>query len=146
MPDGADAGPLLLIGAPDAVLDLAAGLARAPRTRLSVGYSAPDLLRLYRRRRPHLVAVDLTLDLPEVVARLREPRRPGHAGATDPIAAFVGRPLADIERALILATLARCHGNRTRAAAMLGVSVRTLRNRLHQFEHDGATHRIGADG
>jgi hypothetical protein len=45
--------------------------------------------------------------------------------------------LADIEREHILATLARCDGNRTHAAQMLGISVRCLRNKLHRYVEDG---------
>jgi DNA-binding NtrC family response regulator len=52
--------------------------------------------------------------------------------ATDPLARFVGRPLAELEDEVIAATLQRCNGNRTRAAAMLGIGVRTLFNRLRQ--------------
>ena len=51
--------------------------------------------------------------------------------------ALVGRRLADVERDLILDTLGFCLGNRTRAAKMLGVSIRTMRNRLKEFASDG---------
>lgn len=51
--------------------------------------------------------------------------------------ALVGRRLADVERDLILDTLRFCLGNRTRAAKMLGVSIRTMRNRLKEFALDG---------
>lgn len=53
--------------------------------------------------------------------------------------ALVGRRLADVERDLILDTLCFCLGNRTRAAKMLGVSIRTMRNRLKEFASDGLT-------
>lgn len=45
----------------------------------------------------------------------------------------VGRKLEDVERDLILKTLARCGGNRTWAADILGISVRTLRNKLLRY-------------
>jgi transcriptional regulator with PAS, ATPase and Fis domain len=41
--------------------------------------------------------------------------------------------LAEIEKRHILATLDRCKGNRTHAAKLLGVSIRTLRNKLHEY-------------
>ena len=50
--------------------------------------------------------------------------------AGDPIEALVGRTLAEVESRLITATLARCGGNRTRAARTLGIGVRTLFNKL----------------
>jgi DNA-binding NtrC family response regulator len=46
--------------------------------------------------------------------------------------------LADIEKEHILATLEACNGNRTRAAEVLGISVRCLRNKLHLYLEEGA--------
>lgn len=46
----------------------------------------------------------------------------------------VGRRLADVERDLIIATLTRCGGNRTWAAEILGICVRTLRNKLITYD------------
>ncbi len=43
---------------------------------------------------------------------------------------------SEMERRLILATLERVGGNRTRAAETLGVSVRTIRNRLRQYREE----------
>lgn len=53
------------------------------------------------------------------------------------IAALVGRTVEDVERALILRTLERCHGNRTSASGILGISVRTMRNKLKTFVEAG---------
>ncbi|KQN90293.1 hypothetical protein ASE95_16005 [Sphingomonas sp. Leaf231] len=50
---------------------------------------------------------------------------------------LVGCTLTDVERALILVTLAYCHGNRTSAAQVLGISVRTMRNKLRLFLDEG---------
>jgi len=41
-----------------------------------------------------------------------------------------------MERRLILSTLERVGGNRTRAAEALGISVRTIRNRLRQYREE----------
>ncbi len=50
---------------------------------------------------------------------------------------LVGRKLADVERDLILGTLDHCLGNRTHAANILGISIRTLRNKLSQYRDEG---------
>jgi len=47
--------------------------------------------------------------------------------------------LRDTEQDIILQTLAACGGNKTRAAAQLGVSVKTLYNKLKRFENRQAT-------
>ncbi|MCX7339948.1 MAG: sigma-54 dependent transcriptional regulator [Hyphomicrobiales bacterium] len=46
---------------------------------------------------------------------------------------LVGRTVADVERDLILDTLDHCLGNRTHAARILGISIRTLRNKLNEY-------------
>jgi two-component system response regulator FlrC len=51
--------------------------------------------------------------------------------------ALVGRTVADVERDLILETLKHCLGNRTHAANILGISIRTLRNKLNEYTSDG---------
>jgi DNA-binding NtrC family response regulator len=51
---------------------------------------------------------------------------------------LVGRTVAAVERDLILETLKHCLGNRTHAANILGISIRTLRNKLNEYAADGA--------
>jgi DNA-binding NtrC family response regulator len=51
---------------------------------------------------------------------------------------LVGRTVAEVERDLILETLKHCLGNRTHAANILGISIRTLRNKLNEYAADGA--------
>ena len=51
---------------------------------------------------------------------------------------MIGRTVADVERDLILQTLDHCLGNRTHAANILGISIRTLRNKLKQYADEGA--------
>ncbi|MGD9942055.1 MAG: sigma-54-dependent transcriptional regulator [Burkholderiaceae bacterium] len=48
----------------------------------------------------------------------------------------VGMSIAEAERRLILATLAHCGGHRERASEMLGVSPKTLYNRLKTYERE----------
>jgi two-component system, response regulator FlrC len=51
--------------------------------------------------------------------------------------ALVGRTVADVERDLIIDTLHHCLGNRTHAATILGISIRTLRNKLKLYSESG---------
>ena len=48
-------------------------------------------------------------------------------------AEFQDLPLEEIERAVILSRIERCHGNKTEAAALLGVTPRTLRNKIARW-------------
>jgi DNA-binding NtrC family response regulator len=54
-----------------------------------------------------------------------------------PAAGLVGRTVADVERDLIIDTLYHCLGNRTHAATILGISIRTLRNKLNLYTAEG---------
>ena len=77
-------------------------------------------------------------------ARLQDGARAAH----DPVAiateaastatrGLVGRTVSDVERDLILDTLDHCLGNRTHAANILGISIRTLRNKLREYSQAG---------
>ena len=46
-------------------------------------------------------------------------------------------PLEQIERQHILRTLESTDGNRTQASKILGISIRTLRNKLSIYRSDG---------
>lgn len=50
---------------------------------------------------------------------------------------LVGLPVAEVERGLILATLRQTEGNRTHAAQLLGISIRTMRNKLREYAESG---------
>ena len=52
---------------------------------------------------------------------------------------LVGRRIAEIECELIIETLADQHGSRTNAAKLLGISIRTLRNKIHEYDGRGKT-------
>ena len=75
--------------------------------------------------------------------RLDDPRHRSRAVAHAALAAeqvtraLVGRTVADVERDLIVETLKHCLGNRTHAANILGISIRTLRNKLNEYAADG---------
>ncbi|MES2861495.1 MAG: sigma-54 dependent transcriptional regulator [Pseudomonadota bacterium] len=51
--------------------------------------------------------------------------------------AYVGQTVAQMEKTLILDTLTHCLGNRTHAANILGISIRTLRNKLNEYSDEG---------
>jgi DNA-binding NtrC family response regulator len=59
------------------------------------------------------------------------------AAAATTTRALVGRTVSDVERELILDTLDHCLGNRTHAANILGISIRTLRNKLREYSQAG---------
>jgi DNA-binding NtrC family response regulator len=50
---------------------------------------------------------------------------------------LIGSTVEEVERALVVHTLARCDGNRTYAARVLGLSVRTLRNKIRVYSAEG---------
>lgn len=58
-------------------------------------------------------------------------------GGADARSALVGKTVAEVERDLIIDTLSHCLGNRTHAANILGISIRTLRNKLKQYSEEG---------
>ena len=61
-----------------------------------------------------------------------------HVDDSDQFALFmIGKTVADVERALILGTLRHALGNRTHAASLLGISIRTLRNKLNEYASRG---------
>jgi DNA-binding NtrC family response regulator len=75
---------------------------------------------------------------PDTGAAAPEPG--GSAASTEASSAtrpLVGRTVADVERDLIIDTLRHCVGNRTHAANILGISIRTLRNKLKAYTEEG---------
>jgi DNA-binding NtrC family response regulator len=63
------------------------------------------------------------------------PPRPVPAAADGPIKTIqVGTSLAQVERQLILATLEHCGNDKRKASAILGISLKTLYNRLNVYE------------
>ncbi|HCU06134.1 MAG TPA: sigma-54-dependent Fis family transcriptional regulator [Holosporales bacterium] len=47
---------------------------------------------------------------------------------------FIGKSIQDVEKELILKTLAHCTGHKNNAAQILGISIRTLQNKLKEYE------------
>jgi DNA-binding NtrC family response regulator len=52
---------------------------------------------------------------------------------------YVGQTVAAMEQQLIIDTLGHCLGNRTHAANILGISIRTLRNKLKEYTEAGVS-------
>jgi DNA-binding NtrC family response regulator len=61
------------------------------------------------------------------------PHAPPVEGPSSPFNAYVGQKLEDIERDLIIQTIGYTRGNRTHAANLLGISIRSLRNKLREY-------------
>jgi DNA-binding NtrC family response regulator len=57
-------------------------------------------------------------------------------GTTFPVQ--VGSSVADVEQRLIMATLEACNGNKQKAAEVLGVSLKTIYNRLNAYRENRA--------
>ncbi len=62
------------------------------------------------------------------------------------VESLIGRSVAAVERDLIINTLEHCLGNRTHAANILGISIRTLRNKLNQYKDEGVNIPASASG
>lgn len=78
-----------------------------------------------------VLAKAATLSLDDLPPMIRREHRRGWARIDIP----EGLTLEDVERAVVQQTLDRWHGNRTRAARSLGISVRTLQRRLKEWGH-----------
>jgi DNA-binding NtrC family response regulator len=74
-----------------------------------------------------LTVADLSIK-PELLRR-------GAADGT--VASMAGRPLDEIERILILATLERTGGNKLETAKLLGIDRKTLYNKLRRYQQEG---------
>jgi DNA-binding NtrC family response regulator len=57
---------------------------------------------------------------------------------------LAGKPLADIEKQVILSTLQRFRGHRIKTASALGIGVRTLGMKLKKWREEGELVEAGA--
>jgi DNA-binding NtrC family response regulator len=73
------------------------------------------------------IMADSTIDLEDLAARRQYAKDP--AQTSD-----VSGSLGDAERQHILATLENCGGDKRKAAEILGISLKTLYNRLHLYQ------------
>lgn len=70
---------------------------------------------------------------------------PARAAPANVVSIAVGTSLADADRQLILATLQQCGGVKKRAAEVLGISLKTLYNRLEEYAESGDDSVYAAD-
>ena len=106
----------------------------SPATRqLFLEYDWPGNVRELQNaiERAVVLATDTTLE-PEHFPLGNALLRPGGGGDAPSFRA--GATVAEMEKELILQTLEHCQQNRTRAAELLGISVRTLRNKLNEYK------------
>ncbi|MDP3935709.1 MAG: helix-turn-helix domain-containing protein, partial [Alphaproteobacteria bacterium] len=68
------------------------------------------------------------------------PQSTNHAPIIVPPSTLVGQTVAEVEKTLIMGTLDHCLGNRTHAANILGISLRTLRNKLNLYKAEHNIH------
>ena len=78
-------------------------------------------------------------EIKEEAVMLTEMPQPAaqQSSETGGTAGMVGLTVADVEKNLIIDTLKHTLGNRTHAANILGISIRTLRNKLIQYSDEG---------
>lgn len=90
-----------------------------------------------------LLTGKLTTQEPAATPAPHSPVAPVGGTAAPKRSDMVGRTVEDVERELILDTLDYCLGNRTQAANILGISIRTLRNKLKQYADNEALRSTG---
>lgn len=91
---------------------------------------------------PEAIAVGLETSLAAKVTHAVQNVSGAPAGMSDHL---VGKTVAEVERDLIVKTLDKCLGNRTHAANILGISIRTLRNKLKQYSEEGVPIAVGGE-
>ena len=73
-------------------------------------------------------------------------RIPSRETSASPTTIRSGTTVEEMEKALILETLKSTEWNRTQAAKMLGISIRTLRNKINDYRAQGIQIGEGAEG
>jgi DNA-binding NtrC family response regulator len=81
------------------------------------------------------ILAEKTVELPHphLASRVKKPVTQG-----DAMSVWIGTPLADAQKQIILGTLKYCGGDKRRAAKALGVSLKTLYNRLSVYGGDAS--------
>jgi DNA-binding NtrC family response regulator len=81
-----------------------------------------------------LAEKSVELPHPHLMSRVKKPVTLG-----DSMSVWIGTPLADAQKQIILGTLKYCGGDKRRAAKALGVSLKTLYNRLSTYGDEDET-------
>jgi DNA-binding NtrC family response regulator len=133
-------------------------LERVEKVKKRLGNDALDLMRTYRwpgnvRELKNVVHSGFILAADVITADCLPQELHGPAPEARPPAPVEGmvtvRPgttIADAERMLIFATLRQFGGDKTRAAESLGISLKTLYNRLHAYEKEDRAPEAALDG
>jgi len=74
------------------------------------------------------------------------PARPPAGDVSDSICLEAGKPLSEMEKAYIQLTLRFTNNHKARAAEILGISIRTLQNRLAEFAAEAAEGKVNRAG
>jgi len=74
---------------------------------------------------------------PNAAEQLFPTRTEGSPALVTIVPWLVGYTIEEVERELILSSLAHFRGNRTWTANVLGISIRTLRNKIHEYTAQG---------
>ena len=102
-------------------------------------YAWPGNIRELENTIHRAVILSTGNEIKEEAVMLTEMPQPAaqQSSETGGTAGMVGRTVADVEKNLIIDTLKHTLGNRTHAANILGISIRTLRNKLKQYSEEG---------
>ena len=111
------------------------GVSPAARRKL-FSFDWPGNVRQLRNVVESMVVVDYDglLDADDLPEELADPAGEPPEPSTAPLAALVGKPLAELERLFIAETLRVTGGNREEAAQMLGIGERTLYRKIKEYQ------------
>ena len=89
-----------------------------------------------------ITIADLLMNPSSITKRSRESGKPAivessSTSTRQTLELEVGVSLSEAEKQLIFKTLTKTNGNRTKAAEILGISIRTLRNKLNEYKEAG---------